>query len=74
MKNLLTDQVQAKVEEAWLQQWSEWLGRPTGTPGKVMHTYLEYMDITVDDLDAQMCWDCWPKGDDMEEIQVLNQK
>jgi hypothetical protein len=74
MKISLTDQAQAKLEEAWLQQWSEWLGCPTWTPGKVMRTYLEHMDITVDNLDVQMHWDCWPEGDDMEEIQVLDQE
>jgi hypothetical protein len=74
MKNLLTEQVQAKLVKAWLQQWSKRLGCPTQTPGKVIHTYLEPIDMTVDDLDVQMCWDCWPEGEEMEEIQVLNQE
>jgi hypothetical protein len=39
-----------------------------------MRTYLEHMDMKVDDLDAQMCWDCWPEKDVMEEIQVLDQE
>ncbi len=74
MKNLLADQAQAKLEEAWLQWWREGLGHLIWTPGKVMRTYLEHMVMTVDDLDAQMSWDCWPDGDDMEEIQVLDQE
>jgi hypothetical protein len=74
MKHLLTDQAQAKLEEAWLQRWSAQLGCPTQTPGKVMCTYLEHMDTTVDDLDAQMCWDCWPEGDGMEDILEIDQK
>jgi hypothetical protein len=29
---------------------------------------LDLLDITVDDLDEQMCWDCWPEGDDVYAI------
>ena len=29
----------------------------------VMRAYLDDMDLTLDNLDAQMCWDCWPDDD-----------
>jgi hypothetical protein len=28
-----------------------------------MQAYLDNMDLTLDDLDEQMCWDCWPNND-----------
>jgi hypothetical protein len=63
MKNILTEQARAKMEEAWLQRWSAQLGCPTQTPGKVMRTYLEEMNMMMDDLNVQICLDCWPEGD-----------
>jgi len=32
-----------------------------------MKTYLDLLDITMDDLDDQMCWDCWLEGDDVDD-------
>jgi hypothetical protein len=32
-----------------------------------MKAYLDLLDLTVDDLDDQMCWDCWPETDDEDE-------
>jgi len=32
-----------------------------------MKTYLDLLDITMDDLDDQMFWDCWPEGDDVDD-------
>ena len=33
-----------------------------------MRMYLEDMDITSDDLDAQMDWECWPVDDAVEDF------
>ncbi len=33
-----------------------------------MRMYLEDMDITSDDLDAQMDWECWPTTDKIEDF------
>ena len=37
-------------------------------PRKDIKTYLEYMDISAEVLDAQMDWDCWPVDDDVEDF------
>jgi hypothetical protein len=28
-----------------------------------MRAYLDLLDMTMDDLDEQMCWECWPEED-----------
>jgi hypothetical protein len=32
-----------------------------------MKAYIDYLDSTVDAVDEQMCWECWPEdnGGDM---------
>jgi hypothetical protein len=57
-----------KVEAAWLQRWKDRLRNPSRLPHKVMKAYLEYMDISMEVLDNQMDWDCWPGDDDMEDF------
>jgi hypothetical protein len=57
-----------KIETAWLQRWKDKLGNPSFMPRKVMKTYLEYMDISAEILDAQMDWDCWPVDDEVEDF------
>jgi hypothetical protein len=32
-----------------------------------MKAYLDLLDMSVDELDDEMCWDCWPEGDDVED-------
>jgi hypothetical protein len=36
-----------------------------------MWAYLNEMDMILENLDAQMCWDCWP-GDDnpFEDLEL----
>jgi hypothetical protein len=60
MKHSLTDLARGKLEEAWLKHWRDKLGHPNQTPGKVLRTYLDTMDISIDELDHQMCWDAGP--------------
>jgi hypothetical protein len=35
-----------------------------------MKMYIDPLDITVDALDEQMCWDCWPEEDWPEELDT----
>ena len=58
-----------KIKEAWLARWKSKLGNPSKTPRRNMKAYLDYLDSTVDAVDEQMCWDCWPEdnGDDVFE-------
>ncbi len=68
MKSSITPADRDKIESAWLMRWKERLGNPSRLPRKVMRMYLEDMDITSDDLDAQMDWECWPTMDEIEDF------
>ena len=35
-----------------------------------MKTYVDHLDISVDDLDDLLCWDCWPDKDPEPESTV----
>jgi hypothetical protein len=74
MKHSLTDLARGKMEEAWLKCWKDKLGHPNRTPGKVLRAYLNNMDMSIDELDHQMCWDCWPSDDNVEEFLELSQE
>ncbi len=63
IKHSLDDRTREKLEMAWLDCWRAQLGKPPCTQRTVMQAYLDEMDMTLEDLDAQMCWDCW-LGDD----------
>jgi hypothetical protein len=63
MKHLLSDTTREKIEKAWIDCWSGELGKPSRTPRTVMQASLDSMDMTMEDLDAQMSWDCWPEDD-----------
>jgi len=52
-----------RIESDWITRWKSALGNPHRKPRRVMKAYLDLMDITMDDLDEQMCWDCWPEDD-----------
>jgi hypothetical protein len=63
MKHSMNDAMKDKVKAAWLDHWKTHLNKPSCTPWTVMWAYLDMMDMTVEDLDGQLCWDCWPEGD-----------
>ena len=67
MRELL-DGLRDKIETDWVARWQSAMGNPTRKPRRVMKAYLDLLDISMDDLDDQMCWDCWPEGDDMVEM------
>lgn len=56
-------EVKDKIEEAWLARWKSALGHPSKKPRRVMAAYIDYLDSTVDAVDEQMCWECWPEDD-----------
>jgi hypothetical protein len=58
-----------KLEHKWLEHWCGALGSPSKTPRHVMRAYINYLDILVDALDNQICWDCWP-DDDADDASV----
>ena len=58
-----------RIEEAWLARWKSKLGNPNKKPHRMMRAYINLLDSTVDAVDEQMCWECWPEddGDNMFE-------
>ena len=67
-KRDLSDDVKDKIESEWVARWRSAIGNPKRNPQRVMKTYLDLLDITVNDLDNQMCWDCWPEGEDVDDL------
>ncbi len=49
-----------KLEYEWVKQWRKATGN-SKPPCRVMHAYAELLDISVSNLDDQVCWDCWPE-------------
>jgi hypothetical protein len=70
IKTTMSPSDRDKIELAWLQQWKERLGNPSCLPRRVMKMFLEEMDITLDVLDEQMDWECWPTDDDIDDFDV----
>jgi hypothetical protein len=60
MKHLLNNATKERVEMAWLNCWRSPFGKPSRTPQTAMQVYLDSMDMMVEDLNGQLCWDCWP--------------
>ena len=67
-KKELSDDAKDKIETSWIDRWRSAVGNPTKKPRRVMKAYLDLLDLTVDELDDQMCWDCWPEGDDTDDL------
>jgi len=66
-KRDLSDEAKDKIESGWLDRWRSAVGNPSKKPRRVMKAYLDLLDMSVDELDDEMCWDCWPEGDDVED-------
>ena len=64
----LSEDIKDRIETDWVVRCRSAIGNPTKKPRRVMKTYLDLLDITVDDLDDQMCWDCWPEGNDDDDV------
>jgi hypothetical protein len=57
-KRDMLDDMKDKMELEWLEHWKGALGNPSRKPHHVMKAYLDLLDISVNNLDEQMCWDC----------------
>jgi hypothetical protein len=57
-----------KIEEAWLARWKGELGNPSKKPRRVMKAFIDFLDLTVDAVNEQMCWECWPEDDGGSEF------
>ena len=66
-KRDLTGDTKDRIESEWLGRWKDSIGNPGRKPRRVMRAYLDLMDMSVDELDEQMCWECWPEGADDDD-------
>ena len=66
-KRDLTNDTKDRIESEWLVRWKDSLGNPGRKPRRVMRAYLDLMDMLVDELDEQMCWECWPEDADDDD-------
>jgi hypothetical protein len=62
-KQNISNEEKDKLEHDWLERWRGALRNPSKTPCHIMRVYIDYLDISVDALDDQICWDCWPDDD-----------
>ena len=67
-KRELSMDAKDKIEAGWIEWWSAAVGNPTKKPRRVMKAYMDLLDLTMDDLDEQMCWECWLEGDDTDSL------
>ncbi len=65
-KRDMSDDMKDKIELEWLECWKGALGNPSRKPCCVMKAYLDLLDISVNDLDEQMCWECWPDDNNVD--------
>jgi hypothetical protein len=61
----MLDDMKDKMESEWLEHWKGALGNPSRKPCHIMKAYLDLLDISVNNLDEQMCWECWPDDNDV---------
>jgi hypothetical protein len=66
-KKELPDEVKDEIESDWVTRWKDRLGNPR-KPRRVMKTYIDLLDISVDALDENMCWECWPEDDEPDDF------
>ena len=61
-KRDISGDLKDKIERDWTTRWKDTVGS-NRSPRRVMKTYVDHLDISVDDLDDLLCWDCWPDDD-----------
>ena len=61
-----SDQDRSAIESRWVEKWNAKLGQPARTPRQIMRTYCDNYNITPDNLDRAMDWECWPECDTMD--------
>ncbi len=57
------------IKQRWLSRWKEELRRPARTPRQVMRTYCETYNISEEDVDQAMDWECWPVEYDEQDLE-----
>jgi hypothetical protein len=72
-KREMSDKSKDKLESVWLERWKRALGNPSRKPCHDMKAYLDLLNMSINDLDEQMCWECWPEDDDDNNVNVADE-
>ncbi len=64
VKTDLLESQHCSIKEKWLVCWKDRIGSPTRLPRQVMRTYCKNYDVTPDNLDLALDWECWPESAD----------
>ncbi len=48
------------LKQAWLSRWRKTGGKIRKKPRQVLCAYTDLLDLTLNEVDDQFCWDCWP--------------
>jgi hypothetical protein len=67
-KSDLTEAEQSNIKQKWLARWKDKLGIGAQTPRQVMCTYCKMYNISPDNLDSTMDWECWPA--DLDDLDL----
>jgi hypothetical protein len=65
-KREMSDDTKKKERTEWLARWKGDLGNPSRKPRRIMKAYLDLLDMAVDNLDDQLCWECWPNNNKVD--------
>jgi hypothetical protein len=61
LKNgIATKDTIADAEPCWIDCWKDHGGSPTTMPSKVYQAFAEHSGLTLDQMEAEMDWLCWP--------------
>ncbi len=63
------DDMKDCLKSEWVKHWKDSLGNPMKKPCRVNKKNLDLMDISMDYLDENMCWACWP-DEGTEEVSA----
>ncbi len=55
----------ADAERRWVKRAKESIGPHSATPSKVYQAYAEHSGLTLEQMEVEIDWLCWPK--DLEE-------
>jgi hypothetical protein len=63
-KGITTKETIAEAERCWVDRWAHQDDPPGRTPSKVYQAFVEHSGLTLDQMEAEMDWLCWPETSD----------
>ena len=63
----LTELAAKDAEKRWLEKWSSKGGKPHTTPNRVYNAYTSMYDVSLEQLDRAIDWQCWLVDIELDE-------